>query len=109
MTQEERDLLVNLGTFAGQASEHLTTLFKDRNDMLVAFTATLLDLYRVLFAAGLDSKDAAAARLRTQRDQLAASMPDAEGTVALEWIAASLETEKLDAAALMRKPTVGTA
>lgn len=93
MDDEERKLFSAL-------SREIITLFADRND--------LLDLYRTLIAAGLDTKENAALRLRTQIDQLNTSVNGA-GTRSLTWIADSLETEKLDAAKLLRDPVSGSA
>jgi hypothetical protein len=101
MTTEERQLL--LGT-----SKEMQGLFRDRDDMLIGITTALLDVYRVLFAAGRDTKDAALSRLRAQHDQLRQVVPGELGCKALQWLIDSLETDKLDAAKLLREPTAGS-
>jgi hypothetical protein len=101
MTDEERQLLIGMST-------EVVHLFGDRDDFLVGFTAAILDLYRVIFSAGLDTKNAAVPRLRTQVDQLH-QVANGLGSISLKWIADSLENEKLDAAKLLRERSVGSA
>lgn len=101
MTDNERELLLTLG-------QEVERLFRERDDMIVGITAVLLDLYRVLFKAGADSKEAALSRLRAQHEQLAGLFPEQLGAM-LQAVIASLEEDKLDAARLLRDPAAGSA
>ncbi|MGA9308717.1 MAG: hypothetical protein WBW31_25205 [Candidatus Sulfotelmatobacter sp.] len=102
MTREEGLLLT-------ATAEHVAELFDNRDDMLIGLAAAILDLYRALFEAGADTKQAALARLRTQQEQLMRVLPEGRGSKSLKWIADSLENEKLDAAGLFRARAVGSA
>lgn len=102
MTNEERQLL--LGTF-----KEMQGLFRDRDDMLIGITAAILDLYRALFAAGLDKKDPALTRLQAQHEELRQVLPGELGCKALKWLIDSLESNKLDAAKLLRETPAGSA
>jgi hypothetical protein len=101
MTDEERKLL--LGT-----AKHLVELSDDRNDMLVGIMAAIVDLYRVSFAAGRDTKSAALVRLDVEHQELQ-RLVGGIGCKALKWLIDSLKNEKLDAAKLLREPPVGSA
>ena len=104
MTNEERQLLT-------MTARHVTQLFSDRDDMVIGVTAVLLDLYRVLFAAGRDSKEGALARLRTQHDEIDRVAPDRSAY--LGSLIKTLEDDQLNAAELARqfqqRPPAGTA
>jgi hypothetical protein len=102
MTPDERLLLTSTG-------KQVVELVANRDDMLIGFAAAILDLYRVLFEAGTDTKEAALTRLRAQQDQLVAVVPEGRGSKALKWIADSLEHDTLNAADLFRAPPVGSA
>jgi hypothetical protein len=102
MTREESLLLT-------ATAEHVMESFDNRDDMLIGLVAAMLDLYRVLFDSGLDTKQAALTRLRAQQDQLTRVLPEGRGSASLKWIADSLENEKLDAAGLFRARPVGSA
>jgi hypothetical protein len=102
MTAEERLLLTI-------TARYVNDLFGDRDDLLIGIMAALLDLYRVLFNAGADTKDAALRRLGAQHQQLIDAVPEGRGGKALKWLIDSLEAGKLDAAKLLRMPPAGTA
>jgi hypothetical protein len=100
MTSDERALLIETAKFTHYLSQN-------RNDMLVGVTAALLDLYREDFKNGTDTKTAALARLRLQREQLASV--GGVGTEFLQYLMGSLEADKLDAAKLYRDVPAGSA
>lgn len=102
MTDTELQLLT---TTARQVVE----LSGNRNDMLIAFAAAILDLYRLLFDAGIDTKADALTRLNAQYDPIVQTIPGGCGSVALKWTIDSLESGKLDAATLLRAPPAGSA
>jgi hypothetical protein len=101
MTDEERKLLLD-------TAKQVVELSANRNDILVGIMVALLDLYRELFAGGLDAKDTALARLQTQHRELVESVGGL-GTKSLEWLINSLETDKLDAAWLLQQLPAGSA
>lgn len=84
-------------------------LFGDRDDMVIGVTAAFLDLYRVLFAAGLDMKELALARLQTQHDEINRLIPSGNAARYLSALIEALETDRLNAAKLMRTPAAGSA
>ncbi len=102
MNELERKLLL-------ATAKDMVGLFQDRDDLLVGLVAALLDVYRTLIAAGIDTKDSALVRLAAQREQITSVIPGATGVKSLQWLIGSLETGKLDAAKLYREPTAGTA
>src|SRR5437870_4292506 len=102
MTSEERQLLLGL-------TREVQRLFQERDDMTVGVTATLLDLYRMLFAAGADTKEAALGRLRAQHSQILQLVPGGQFGPMLEALIKALEEDRLDAASLLRTPTAGSA
>jgi hypothetical protein len=76
--------------------------------MLVGMTAALLDLYRIEFRAGRDTKQDALARLHLQRRELS-RVAGEPGAVFLKYLSDTLADEKLDAAKLYRDPVEGSA
>jgi hypothetical protein len=84
----------------------LAEMVAERNDMVVGVTAALLDLYRVQFDAGKDSKHAAIVRLKLQVHDLEKKAPGAYARY-LQSLIQSMETGKLDAAKLFREPVGG--
>ncbi len=101
MTDDERTLLIETAKF-------ITELTKNRNDMLVGITATLLDLYRTDFRDGRDTRQDALRRLQIQQQELSASAGGV-GDIFLKYLSDTLATDKLDAAKLYRDPAVGSA
>ena len=80
MTNEERQLLLGL-------TQEIQRLFRERDDMIVGITATLLDLYRMLFATGADTKEVALGRLRAQHDQILQLVPGGQfGDGSSRWL-----------------------
>jgi hypothetical protein len=102
MTNEERQLLLGL-------TQEVQRLFKERDDMIVGVTATLLDLYRMLFASGADTKEAALGRLRAQHAQILKLVPGGQFGPMLQAVIQSLDEDRLDAAKLFRTPPAGSA
>jgi hypothetical protein len=84
-------------------------LFGDRDDLVVGITAVFLDLYRVMFTAGFDSKNAALSRLKAQYADLEGQIPGGRVSKYLDALIAALEADRLDAAKLLREPVVGSA
>jgi hypothetical protein len=102
MTDEERRLLT-------ETARQVLQLFGNRDDMIVGITAALLDLYRMQFAAGLDTKDVALTRLRIQRDEINRLIHDGRAVKYLQSLIEALETDRLDAAKLLRESPAGSA
>lgn len=102
MTAEERALLI-------ETAKEVARLFQERDDMIVGFTAAILDLYRSAFQAGHQTKEDAIGRLRAQRDDLDRKTQAKLGTKMLGSIIATLENDQLDAAKLLREPPSGSA
>jgi hypothetical protein len=101
MTPDERALLLETANFTRQ-------LASDRNDLLVGVTAALLDLYRIGFRGGSDTKIQALNRLQIQQDELTKGAAGL-GVTFLKYLADTLAADKLDAAKLYREPAAGNA
>jgi hypothetical protein len=101
MTSDEHPLLL-------ESAKNLVQLFQDRDDIVVGITAVLLDLYRINFREGVDSKQHAIARLKLQRDILEENEPRKMGILFLESLMLTLNANHLDAAKLLRKPVAGS-
>lgn len=102
MRHDESQLLV-------QTAKNTVQLFQDRDDMLVGITAALLDLYRVGFQHGQQTKEEALARLQMQSDFLEKNEPRHRGVLFLNALIVALRDEKLDASKLLREPPAGSA
>jgi hypothetical protein len=76
--------------------------------MVVALTTTMLDIYRILFRSQLDSKESAVARLTIQKALLENTRQQL-GTKMLDSIIETLQSDKLNAAALLMTPAAGNA
>jgi len=86
---------------------NLNQLFADRDDLSIGVAAILLDLYRVQFSAGHDTKEHAVARLQIQVEDVNEEYPGRPLAGFLQFFVESLESGKLDAAKLLRDPAVG--
>jgi hypothetical protein len=102
MEDKERLLLI-------ESAKEIFQLFNDRDDMVVGITAALLDLYRVDFSTGRQTKSEALLRLSTQRLDLEGRMPRQLGAKYLGALIETLRDDKLDAAKLAREPAAGSA
>jgi hypothetical protein len=89
--QDENDLLK-------ATSEAIMQLARDRDDILAGFTAVLLDLYRVQFQEGHQTKPEALLRLQIERDFLARHSPHQKGVKFLDAMLKSVETLHLQPA-----------
>jgi hypothetical protein len=102
MAPEERQLLV-------ETAKTVVGLFEDRDDMVVAITAVILDLYRIDFQRGHQTKQEALSRLQMQRGELSVVDPKQRGVKFLDALIETLRSDKLDAATLLREPPAGSA
>jgi hypothetical protein len=102
MTDNEAKLL-------SATADQVARLFSERDDLIVGITTAFLDLYRAIFAARLDTKDAVLARLHAQLDDMRRLASSDHGGRYLRSLIESLETDRLDAAKLLREPPVGSA
>ena len=105
-TADEMKMLILAVT---ELDNQVEQLRQDRNDLLVGATSAFLDIHRLLVGKGLDTKSDAIARLETQRDWLKLYAPKTAGATMLDFLIASLASDKLDAAGWMREPTMGNA
>lgn len=95
MDTNERALLL-------EVAKNTVQLFRDRDDMVVAVTAVLLDLYRIQFQNGAQTKADVLSRLQVQRDFLKNNEPQKRGVLFLSSLIETLQDDKLDAAKLLR-------
>ena len=77
MTDNEHELL-------SETAKHVMELFDNRDDMLIGLVAAIVDLYRIAFDAGVNTKEAALTRLRTQQEQSVSVVPEGRGSKSLE-------------------------
>jgi hypothetical protein len=94
---EMKMLLLAIAEFGDQVQE----LRQDRNDLLVGAVAAFLDIHRSLAGKDIDSKNDAIASLEAQRDWLKLYAPKTAGATMLDYLIASLVSDKFDAAELM--------
>ena len=100
MTEDERGLL------RAMAAE-MVRFQNERNDMIVAITAILLDLYRSGFTAGHQTKIDVVTRLQAQLSDL--EVKGGMGAQMLQSVIQTLESDLLDAAKILREPAAGHA
>ena len=102
MTNEERLLLVGLG-------DEIIKLNQNRDDMIVAFAAAILDLHRVLIQSAHQTKQDVINRLTAQMHELEIKSPNRMGVACLQSLISTLSDDKLDAAKWLRQSPAGSA
>lgn len=102
MGDMERQLLVELG-------DHVQELTRNRDDMVVGIVAAILDLYRISIERGEQTKHDAVARLSAEKAWLEMEVPGQVGAKFLDFLIATLATDKLNASDWLRGSPAGNA